>query len=110
MSPEWLPWQIKAANKRISTYEKIPNEWRLSELDLKNASKQRKLTGTFIEKYISEDELSVTREPVLTLVNQLQIGTYSAAKVVKAFSRRAAVAHQIVRTYTFHDLIGNQLI
>lgn len=91
------PWEAKAAAKKASTLDKIPREWRLNEADLENASKQRDLTGPFIQQYLNPDELEIVRQDATALVNKLKKGEYTAKRVTVAFCKAAAIAHQIVR-------------
>jgi amidase len=89
-------WKAKAASKAASTLAKIPREWRLAEADLERASKQRNLTGPFIEQYLNSEELEVIRQDATLIVNRVKKGEYSAKRVALAFCKTAAIAHQIV--------------
>ena len=89
-------WRDKAAAKRASTYHKIPEHWRLDPSEIERASQQRNLTGSFIEKYLSTEEILITRKDTITILEALRTRTYSSLQVVEAFCKRAAIAHQIV--------------
>jgi len=98
MSPaaENEPWEIKAGEKRASVLAKIPAEWRLSPADLELASKQRDLTGSFIQKYLDADTISIITKDSVPLVQAIRNGELTSLKVTTAFCKTAAVAHQIV--------------
>ena len=97
MSDSEAPWIAKAAVKRESTLAKIPSEWMLSTKDLEDASKQKQLTGSFMEKYFSDEEQEVLQQQATSLVDKLTKGEYTAKRVTVAFCKAAAIAHQIVR-------------
>lgn len=94
-----MPWQAKAAAKRASVLAKIPPEWRLSEADLDRASKQRDLTGAFIEQFLTVEEIAIISQASVSLVAQIREGKYSAVQVTRAFCKTAAIAHQIVSEF-----------
>jgi amidase len=94
MSP---PWQDAAKAKVASTFEKIPSEWRLSDKELHEASKKRRIAGNFILSFLTEDERRIVTTPAEELVPQLATRLCTAIAVVKAFCKTAAIAHQIVR-------------
>ena len=89
-------WEQKAATKRADTQAKIPEEWILSTEELEKASKQRNLTGPFIEQYLSPEEIIITKNGATILCERLRKGNYRSVDVVRAFCKRAAVAQQIV--------------
>jgi amidase len=90
------PWEAKAAAKRRSTFAKIPEEWRLGSEDLARASRQRDLTGPFIEQFLSREDIAVIRQDSVSLVAKIARSECSAVQVVRAFCKTAAIAHQIV--------------
>jgi hypothetical protein len=89
-------WRAKAKAKTQATLAKIPNEWRLPKEELDEAGAQRDITGSFIEQYLDESELRITKEEATTLVSKLQRGQLTARQVTLAFCKSAAIAHQIV--------------
>ena len=91
-----MSWESKAAKKRASTLAKIPPEWRLSPTDLERASRQRDLTGSFIEGFLDANEIAIVNMDSVTLVEAIKTRKLSAVEVAKAFCKTAAVAHQIV--------------
>ncbi|KAI4212154.1 MAG: hypothetical protein LQ349_009375, partial [Xanthoria aureola] len=52
-------WQVIARAKVADIHSRIPDEWRLSDLDLKKAKKQRSLTGSYIAQYLTDDEKGI---------------------------------------------------
>lgn len=89
-------WEIKAAAKRASTYAKIPKEWLLDEATLDRASKQRNLTGAFIEQLLTADEAAIIGQGSVLIVAKVRAGEYSSVQVARAFCKTAAIAQQIV--------------
>lgn len=96
MRVDQQPWEIKAAEKRASTYAKIPLEWRLSAAELERASKQRDLTGSFIEGFLEPNEIAIINMDSIPIVEAIMSRKLSAVEVTRAFCKTAAIAHQIV--------------
>ncbi|KAK4203467.1 Acetamidase [Triangularia verruculosa] len=88
-------WEIRAAGKRQSILDQIPKEWKLSTADINKAKAQRDITGPFIEQFLDNEEIKITSYDAVELVNQIQQGKLTAVQVTTAFSKRAAIAHQI---------------
>ena|ERR1700744_554273 len=97
MSDSEGSWIAKAAKKRESTLAKIPSKWILHAKDLEDASKQKDITGSFMEKFFRDEEREVLQQNATSLVDKLSKGEYTAKRVTVAFCKAAAVAHQIVR-------------
>ena len=97
MSEETAPsWQEKAAAKRASILQSIPEKWRLSASDLERAAKQRVLAGGFIQGLLGEETVAITIRETPDIVTALQKRELSAVQVATAFCHAAAVAQQIV--------------
>jgi len=90
------PWQDRAQAKVKSTLSKIPPEWRLSKEQLDTAKTTRKLTGEFFQSFLDPRELEVTKYSSVVLVERIRTKCFSAVEVARAYSKAAAVAHQIV--------------
>jgi amidase len=103
------PWQVRAAEKRESTLAKIPQEWRLSAADLDNASKQRDLTGSFMEGFLKPKEIAIINMDSLPIVEAIKSRKLSALEVTMAFCHATAIAHQIVSQFR-HFPFFNSLI
>jgi amidase len=91
------PWEVRAAAKRASTLEKIPPEWRLTPAQLAEAANQRDLTGPFIQKFLSAEDVAIVTKDSVEIVKDIKAKKLSALQVTTAFCKTAAVAHQIVR-------------
>lgn len=96
MTVERLSWQARAAAKVADTHSKIGDHWLLDPKDIERAKQQRQLSGTFMEGFLTEDELDIVRTDSVPLVESLKTGKRSAVQVTRAFCKAAAVAHQIV--------------
>ncbi|XXH02219.1 hypothetical protein Hte_008587 [Hypoxylon texense] len=88
-------WSSKAAAKRASTLAKIYPQWRLAPEDIRKASTQRKLTGSFIRQFITTDDASILSMDSVPLVDAIKGGKLTSLQVTTAFCKAAAVAHQI---------------
>ncbi|KAG5806432.1 hypothetical protein H9Q74_007165 [Fusarium xylarioides] len=99
-------WEARAAAKRAATLDKVPSEWRLSSEDLERAQSQRDITGSFIEKFLEKETVSITSLKTVKILNAVSEQELTATKVVKAFCQRAAVAHQI--NNCLHEIFFDQ--
>ncbi len=101
MSVKEESWKTKAAEKRSSTFSKIPREWLLDQADLDKASKQKDLTSPFIEQYLSPEEIDIVRQDSVSIVANIRRTKYSAVQVTTAFCKTAAIAHQIMSGFNY---------
>lgn len=93
-------WQRIAAEKRASAFERIPKSWRLPH------SLLEKLNSTTPDNVLkiphdcgilSKQELEITEQYDATaLAEKLARGKFTAVAVTTAFSKRAAIAQQLV--------------
>ena len=91
-------WQELVARKRLECQEKIPREWTLSEEILKSVPKH--LLEYDLPRrsgLLSDLELDVTENYTAT---ELLSGEVNSLVVTTAFSKRAAIAQQVVRTHS----------
>ncbi|CAF1563120.1 unnamed protein product [Rotaria sp. Silwood1] len=89
-------WQEKAAQKRASIYNSIPQKWRLSESILKNPPKNLTLVP-YQCGILSELDLEITEiNDMEELAHQIANGKYTAVQVTEAYCKRASIAHQLV--------------
>lgn len=95
-------WEAKAKAKVAETKSKIPNEWRLNQSSLAKAKQIKKLSGAFIESFLSDEELRITRNDSTLLVEKVKTGEYTALQVAQAFCKTAAIAHQIVSIISYY--------
>lgn len=98
-------WEAKAAAKRSSALACIPKEWRLcadalSRLQTPIENSPNNLFALDIIKaseILTPKELQITEKyTVLELLDALAKSTLSAVEVTTAFSKRAAIAQQLV--------------
>ncbi|KAI4727784.1 acetamidase [Aureobasidium sp. EXF-10728] len=88
-------WQEIAKAKRAALFESIPAEWRIPA-DLLPPESQLDVTGFPQESgFFSEDELKYTGSKIPELLQQIHSGKWKAVDVASAFSKRAAVCHQL---------------
>ncbi|PGH14985.1 hypothetical protein AJ79_02665 [Helicocarpus griseus UAMH5409] len=101
-------WEIKAANKRASILANIPREWRLEPLDLEKAANQREITGSFIQQFLNEEEVTIIQKDSVSLVADIKDQNYTALQVTRAFCKVAAIAHQI--NNCLHEIFFDQAL
>ncbi|KAM5529583.1 amidase [Fusarium oxysporum f. sp. phaseoli] len=87
-------WEMAGSAKRRAILGAIPEEWRLRE-PLPPAGEYPDITGTFPHRYLIDAEIAITEMDVKDLAGATTTGKFSAEEVVKAFSHRAALAHQM---------------
>lgn len=73
---------------------KIPKDWILSESVTKQIQATRSIAGQSIEDLLDEETLLITKLDVPEIVERTSNGSLTVVKVVTAFSKRAAYAHQ----------------
>jgi amidase len=90
------PWEEKAAEKRRSLYNLIPQEWRLSESILNNPPKNSTIVPSQCG-LLSKLDLEITEiDHIEELAKRIANGKYTAVQVIEAYCKRAAIAHQLV--------------
>ncbi|CAI7623513.1 unnamed protein product [Penicillium bialowiezense] len=104
-----VSWQERAANKRLECANKIPEEWKipaqlLADLESPLSDKKNDLIrAQTIRKsgILTDRELAITEDyQVAGLIAALADGSLTAAEVTLAYSKRAAVAQQLVACLT----------
>ena len=102
-----LDWESKVAKKRASRQKAIPEAWTLSSRVLEDISRGSDLSKTNIDLIsldvprtsgiLSERELEITESyNVSSLLEGLASGRLTSFEVTLAFSKRAAIAQQLV--------------
>lgn len=88
-------WTVLAAEKKKRQTASIPKEWILTNLP----SKDTLNVIDFPEKsgLLNAEEVEITNSDVDVLLEKLAKGTWSSVQVTTAFSKRAIIAHQLVR-------------
>jgi amidase len=91
-------WKRAAAKKRAEQNALIPGKWRLSMPD-----PLPKNTNAYLRtsRHLSAEELAITEiEDASILLQQIATQQLSAVQVLRAFSKRAAIAHQLINCCT----------
>jgi hypothetical protein len=89
-------WESRAAEKRASILAKIPAEWRLSPKKLEEAAQQRDTTGSFIQSFLTAEDVDIVTKDSVQIVDAIRHGRLTALRVTYSFCKTAAIAHQIV--------------
>lgn len=98
-------WQERSAKKREECFNRIPEAWRvpeslMSSLNLPLEDNQNDLIrGDVVRRsgILTERELKITEEYTLsTLIAALAEGSLTSLDVTIAYSKRAAIAQQLV--------------
>lgn len=93
------PWQEIAEEKRDRDMAKIPKDWIPPASILEEGRKRRSIAGDFIEGLLDKETLNITRLNVPEIVGRTSTGLLTSVKVVTAFCKRSAYAHQLVSTH-----------
>ncbi|EMC97189.1 hypothetical protein BAUCODRAFT_32930 [Baudoinia panamericana UAMH 10762] len=95
-----LDWTDIAAKAQTRLINSIPSEWRLSH-DKLPPPEQLDVTG-FPAKcgLLSETELKITDSYATDIVGAVAAGEWTAEEVMRAFCKRAAIAHQLTNCLT----------
>ncbi|ETS79679.1 hypothetical protein PFICI_09532 [Pestalotiopsis fici W106-1] len=100
-----MDYKVKAAEKCSATYAAIPEEWRLSPecLSLLQQPVEKCRNNLFEPDFIQSSGILSPKEREITenyevsrLLGALAGGTLSAVEVTVAFSKRAAIAQQLI--------------
>jgi len=93
-------WAVAIGAKRSGTLDKIPEPWRISPKTREETTETTTFGVHEIPKrcgVLTSQELSLTEDYDATdLVAMLQGGKAKSEEVVRAFCKRAAIAHQLV--------------
>jgi len=84
-------WAAIAQAKQQRNLDLIPEEWRIKPVDSVHVMDIPAICGV-----LSKVELRITDTPAQDLVKHMIQGELKSYDVVKAFAKRAAVAHQLV--------------
>lgn len=99
MSTEKNPedWQSIAKAKREALFNSIPSEWRIPQEKLPSEDQLDVTSFPKQSGMLSEKELEITSLPAQEILRRLHDRTWTSEEVTKAFCKRAAIAHQLVR-------------
>ena len=93
---EEAPYKAIAARKQTERDARIPSKWRLEKLLPDNQWNVLDIPKT--SGILTSEELWITETTDATaLLEELRSGRVKAVDVARAFCKRAAVAHQVVR-------------
>lgn len=87
-------WQRLGKDKLKAITQSIPEAWLISSLP--SNEDQRDVTGDYIRKYLSNEEIEITEALAPTIVEKTSTGKWTAEEVARAFCHRASIAHQLV--------------
>lgn len=73
---------------------RIPRDWTLEQADLEMAKKQRKLSGRFFEKFLSDTDLDILSNDSVQLMDKVKGRHYTAVQVTQTYCKAAAIAQQ----------------
>jgi hypothetical protein len=89
-------WQEAAKKKREAVLALIPKAWVLPSISI--SKEERDVSGSYIEKYLNEQEKEITNTDAPEIVAKVANGVWTSVEVTEAFCHRAALAHQLVST------------
>lgn len=93
-------WEAVAKQKRDSVNGLIPKQWLLTS-PLPSTTEQRDVTEKYIQQFLSPREIEITETDAVGIVKNTTSGLWRAVEVTEAFCHRAALSHQMVRTFMF---------
>jgi hypothetical protein len=88
-------WEDMRDRKLADDAKKIPSVW-LPDLAAYDVGSQGSIAGKFISSLLDDETLLITSVDVPELMNLTTGGAMSAEDLVRAFCKRAAIAHQLV--------------
>ncbi|VUC35351.1 unnamed protein product [Clonostachys rosea] len=109
-----MSWEDKVKEKRERCFKAIPQDWRIPDAILSQLPQPLEDNATNLIKLgivrqcgiLTDDELDITEYHTTTnLLDKLKSGSLTSVQITTAFSKRAAIAHQLVNclTETFFD-------
>jgi amidase len=90
-----MNWQERIGARKSQQQNAIPKEWILTNLPDKN----QLYVSTFPRTcgLLTAREIYITESYVDVILSNLAKGTWTSVEVTTAFSKRAIIAHQLVR-------------
>ena len=88
-------WKAKAGAKAASICNAFPKSWQIPQ-PIATAHEQRDITGSYLHKYLTDEEIQITESNAVEIVQRIRSGKWRAESVARAFCHRAALAHQYV--------------
>jgi amidase len=90
-------WKDISAKKIEALNSSIPQEWRIPQDLLPPVDQADVTTWPETSGWFTNDELAITSLTAAELLNNLASGVFKSEDVTRAFCKRAAAAHQLVR-------------
>jgi amidase len=88
-------WQDIAKAKQAALLDSIPKQWRIPD-ELMPPESQLNVTGFPKDSgFFTQDELKYTSATIPELLQKVHSGNWKTVDVIQAFSKRAAVGHQL---------------
>lgn len=75
----------------------IPSQWRISSDKLPPAEQADVMDFPYKSGLFSEREIAITTSSATDIVKHIAVGEWKAEDVTRAFCKRAAITHQLVR-------------
>lgn len=92
-----MTWEDIGKRAQAKVLESIPPEWRLPDNKLPPADQANVLDVPYNSGLFSEREILITTSSATHIVHEIASGEWKAVEVTRAFCKRAAIAHQLVR-------------
>lgn len=92
-----MSWEDIGKRAQAKVFESIPPEWHLPSDKLPPADQADVLDVPYKSGLFSERELLITTSSATNIVEAIASGGWKAVEVTRAFCKRAAIAHQLVR-------------
>lgn len=95
-------WKTLVSEKRAEVAKGLPQEWRLPSSILDTISADAAISVLDVPRksgLLSEKELDITENhDAVDLIAKMAAKELSSVEVTQAFCKRAAIAHQVVRS------------
>jgi len=91
-------WQMVVAEKLKRDEKKLQADWKLSPKILSQARDRKSIVNGFIDGLLDDRTKYLTSLDTVDLMKRTGEGSLSALELTMAFCKRAAFAHQLVRT------------
>ena len=104
-----MTWEDIGKQARAKLLESIPPEWRLPEDKLPPADQANVLDVPFNSGLFTEHEILITTSSATHIVQAIASGEWKSIEVTRAFCKRAAVAHQLVRCIHRYQMCASLL-
>lgn len=92
-----MTWDQIGQQARARLDASIPSEWRISSDKLPPAEQTDVTDFPYKSGLFSEREIAITTSSATDIVKHIAGGEWKAEDVTRAFCKRAAITHQLVR-------------